>query len=387
MLAALASGEVEVVLDEITTPAGPSIALVVKGRLTNLPRFVGETEGGLELDPQGLPVPVGTRDAPFRIVVPTGVGDYRVVMYSHGMGGDVDDDAFDAVITQSGAAKVGIQFDGWSEETILSSVSHFGAAVKGSNTVAGRLVEGLAMGSAIQHALDGQIGDLLAAQRLGDIQNPAAGRRPIADKPVWAGGSLGGVMGMVYASAEPSIAAAVINVPGAGFSHFLRFSELFQVLNLYLQGFYDSPADISLALAMAQVNLDMADGGAWADVPDPKPVLLIQESIGDPVLPNIGSELAAAAAGALHLGEVLTPVVGLTTAQRAVNRSALTQYKVTPGSSLDIHGFAEKDTVAGRAAQEQIRDFIHSHWAGESIITLPSACLENEPPMSCDFSP
>ncbi len=386
MREAVDTGQAIVIIDDVQIAPRPGIAAIVRGRLAGLPDFVDRT-GGLTRDAQGRLEPIGDREAPFRVVLPEGQGDYRIVMYGHGTGGDVSDSSFDQIIAQEGAAKVGIEFEAWTERGLLASAGDFLSGLKGSDRTAARLIESIAMGMAIQRALAGPLGDALAAPLLAGQPNPAEGRRPDPSGAVWTGGSLGGVTGAVYASAEPEIGAAVLNVPGAGFTHFLRFSELYGVLRLLLESSYDSKADIEVAIAMAQLNLDRVDGGAWVDAVDDPPVLLIQQSVGDPVLPDIGSELLAHAADAILIGEPLTPMPGLRRADRAEAASAATQFKTPEQGNLEIHGFAARDTPAGVAAREQIRGFIFSHWQGAALITLPQACLDNTPTGSCDFSP
>lgn len=385
-LQAVDEGAVGVAVDRVSVPEGGTVAAVVQGRLTGLPHVA--TEEGLLRDADGRPVANGTRDIPFRVALPRSQADYRIVMYAHGMGGDVSDPAFDGVITSEGAAKVGIQFDDWTGDGIVRVAGTFGATSTGSDRLAAHLIENLAGGMAVQRALAGVLGELLAAPTLEGQPNPLAGLRPDTRRAVWAGGSLGGTTGLVYASVSPDVGAAVLNVPGAGYSHFLRFSELYGALGLLLKAYYPTQADVHLAIAMAQVNLDTADGAIFVEAAPSPATLLLQESIGDPILPNIGTELAAAAVGARQVGAVLRPIWGLEPADEAVGVSAITQYRVDSDESLAIHGFAERAWTPGDAAQEQIRVFISSWWAdGTARTVIPTACQDNEPAGSCDFGP
>jgi hypothetical protein len=67
----------------------------------------------------------GMHRAPFRITVPRGAGSYRFVMYGHGTGGNVRDGAFDQEIASNGAAKVGLQFSGWTDEDVIHTFENF----------------------------------------------------------------------------------------------------------------------------------------------------------------------------------------------------------------------------------------------------------------------
>ncbi len=378
---AVENDDIGIEVDRMEINPRDSIAVIVQGRLTGMPRFLGDNNT-FTFDDAGAPTRVGQREAAFRVVVPAGEGDYRLIMYGHGTGGDVSDSAFDDLITESGAAKVGIQFDGWTEAGLLTNAQNFRRGIPGAESIASELAENLVMGIGIQYALGGVLGDFLAAPTIDGQDNPAVGRRPDPSDTVWAGGSLGGSMGMLYSNVEPTIQAAVINVPGAGFTHYLRFSNLYSVLILIFESAYDTNVDIELAIAMSQTMLDVVDGAVWADAIDNPPVFLIQQSIGDPVMPNIGTDLVATSTGALHIGEVLRPITGLELATEAVGTTAITQYKVSDESALDIHGFAAKDSPAGNAARQQIDAFIQSVWDGAPLIRVPASCAGG----NCDFT-
>lgn len=377
-----------VAIDTVTLPSDATspVALVVEGRLQGLPNFVSAT-GGLDYDASGAPQSMGSHDAPFRIAIPRGTGNYRVLIYGHGMGGNVHDDAFDVDITQVGAAKVGIEFAGLTDRTLDESFASLVHVFGGTDRLVARLVQSLADGMAIQRALRTVLGDALAAPMLGGSVNPAVGRRPQLDRTLWVGGSLGGTMGLVYSSLETDVVAGVLNVPGAAWTHFLPYSNLFNIAALVLRANYRTDIDIAIAVGLSQSLWDLADGASYADLATTRGVpLLEQESIGDPVLPNPGSDMVAVATEALHIGAVLAPVTGLGTADEAIGRSGFTQYRVPNKGIYAVHGFAARDTPGGRAAREQIFDFVRSVWAGTPRITVPAECRTNTPPGSCDFS-
>ena len=118
------------------------------------------------------------------------------------------------------------------------------------------------------------------------------------------------------------------------------------------------------------------------------PVLLEQESIGDPVLPNIGDEMVAASSHADQVGVVLAPIVTCPDVSSVAAHNGMTQFKVPSSVTdpYDIHGFAANSTPAGVAAQQQILSFITSVWAGAPVISVPAECMTNTPANSCDFS-
>ncbi len=393
-LAAVAAGHTSVAIDDVQIPASGTVAAVVLGRLTGLPNFIG-TDGRILRAADGSPMAAAMpHDARFRVAIPQGTGGYPIVMYGHGTGGEVTDSAFDGPITSEGLAKVGLEFRGWTGGDLPNTFGNFAHMLLGVEQSTALLAQSLSDGMAVLAALGTAdamghtpLADLLAGPMLGTHVNPAAGRRADATRVVWAGGSLGGTLGFVYACAEPTVRAAVINVPGAGWSQFVTGSTIFTIARLALRVGYPTDLDTWLAVAQSQGNWDDVDGGAWFDSAGTRPFLL-QESIGDPVLPNIGTEFAAAALGATQVGAILVPVTGAPHADVATGHTALTQYHVPVGVTmpLEVHGFADRATPAGVAAREQLTAFLRSVLAGMPTIGIPPTCQMNTPAGSCDFS-
>lgn len=380
-LAALATATVRI--DRLEAPDDPSIAAIVHGHLEGLPTWVDEDRGFVP-GPDGLPTERGRADAPFRVMIPAGEGDYRFVMYGHGTGGNELDDAFDADLASRGIAKVNLRFYGWTDTDVLLTFSNLQQMTAGSFGAASFLIEAVAHGAAIQQAMTGAIADALAADTLAGMPSPVAGRRPDGSNPMWVGGSLGGTMGVVYASSDPSIRYAVVNVPGAAWGQWVWHSVTFDLIHDLLGLRYEDDVDLATALTIGQTNLDMADGASWADVLDEHPTaFLVQESMGDPVLPNPGTEMVAVATRAVAVGGVLEPIEGVEVAPgEVIDASAITQFRAPPGDMFDVHGFAARGSMAGVAAREQILRFVTTALFEErSVIAPPPSC----PASGCDF--
>lgn len=361
-------------IDRVTIPTDARIAMIVEGRLAGVPTFL--RDGAIALE-DGRPVATAIAQAPFRILVPAGTGDYRFVMYGHGTAGNQYDPAFDGEIAELGAAKVGVRLYGWTDADVITTFAELQYAFQGSHTAAAFLAEALAHAAAIERAMSGALGDALSADTIASMPNPAAGRRPDGSIPMWVGGSLGGTTGLVY-SAMNAMRYSVLNVPGAAWSQWVWDSWTFDVIHDLLARRYEDDLDLFLALAIAQTNLDMVDGTAWTDVLETS--ILIQESIGDPILPNQGSEMVAVSARARMVGAAIDPIPGIESAAEVIEGSAITQFRTADTDEYAIHGFGDRDAPAGRAAREQIRTFLESAWAGQSRIVVPSTC---DP--SCDF--
>jgi len=247
------------------------------------------------------------------------------------------------------------------------------------------LMQALADGAAIQATMGGALSDLLSAPMIGGAANPIAGRHPQSKTVLWTGGSLGGITSLVAVSADPQLRYGVLDVPGAAWTHFIPKSTIFAMISGFLQGPYGGPLDALQALAMSQGNWDEMDGAPWSSrLAGRDAAFLLQESIGDPVVPNPGTEMVAVVTDATLVGKVLSPIAaGIPQAATEVDgKSGLTQYRVSATAALDIHGFASKDTPAGAAARAQIVAFILSALAGAPKVTVPAGCVGG----SCDFS-
>ena len=380
--------DLEVVIDVAAEDVDEEVLRIVLGHLEGVPSFLDE-DGKLVLDDDGLPMVTGTTDAYFRVVVPAGEGDYRVALYGHGTGGDYTDNSFDQEIAANGLAKTGVRWRGWTGDDLLYTLSGLYQFFDGSAVSTAGLMQSLADASVILSAMDGALGDALAADTLLGEENPAAGRRPDMDMPVWVGGSQGGCMGSVLVAVDDRIDYGVLNVPGGGWTHMIPGSLLYvtAIESLLLTVMDDDMVTMRLALAMSQTAWDEIDGAAWGqDAVDGGGMFLLQESMGDPILPNPGTAILAEAMGAVMLQPELEDVPVLADVNGDVTTTALTQFRVPDTGQYDVHGFAARDTPAGDAAIEQIFEFLTSAYEGSPVISFPDGCTSVTSDGSCDFT-
>lgn len=382
-----ARGAGEIVVDEVTLAPQPDIALIVEGRLKDIPYFRDEL-GQLALDADSLPLEQGTHEALFRVCVPAGEGDYRVVLFGHGTGGDFTDDSFDDVLSEAGIAKLGFRFAGWSADDLIPTFGGFGSFLSGSARSTAGLLQSTTDLEALIVALEGPLGETLAATTLGGKENPAAGRYPDTEMIPWAGGSLGGTMGAVISGSSERVRYAVLNVPGSAWTHMFPESDLYKFIGPYMEIAYDDVIDTNLVVMIGQGAWDDVDGTSWADLAmEEGDVYLMQESMGDPILPNIGTEILAASYGAIQFDPSLSEIVGLEhTSGELHEGAALEQFRVPDTGKYDVHGFAARGTPAGDAAREQITEFLLSAWQGAPLMKHPDGCAEVTSDGSCDFS-
>lgn len=384
MLEDVDAAHLSVTIDEVQPGNGDTIAAIVFGTVDGVPDFRVDREEWLQIGADGRPEIVSYHSAPFRVVIPAGEGDWKVALYGHGTGGDVTDASFDAQIAGAGLGKVGMQFHGWNGDELIGSVAYFRKVFDACTRASSALLQSVADGHAILRALQGPLGDALAAETLAGAPNPGAGRRPIADNPIWVGGSLSGTMGAVIVAANPSIDTAVLNVPGGAWTHFIPTASLYTILvDPITRAWYPTDIDRRAALAMAQNAWDDIDGAAWED---PDSVLLLQESIDDPILPNVGTTLLARARGAVLVGLPIDDRMGDVEVTEGVEgETAITQYLTPFTGEYDIHGFAAESGPVTEAAQQQIAVFLTDWRDGRTPrIVLPDGCVERGG--RCDFS-
>ena len=375
-------------IDTVTFTGSEHVAFVLRGRLTDAPSFLTE-EGYLALDDDGLPTVTGTAAIEFRLTVPAGEGDYRFALYGHGTGGNVTDDSFDREMAEYGIGKLNLRYDGWTDEDFVATLLSFATFLEGSERSTAGLMQALAGGTALLTAMDGVLGDVLSGETLAGEPNPAAGRHPITSDVAWVGGSMGGTMGAVIVSADERLKTAVLNVPGAGWTHLIPYSLLYNSgMGGIMETTYGDRLSIQLGMLMSQTSWDDVDGAVWADEAlEAGGAFLLQESMDDPVLPNLGTELLANALGAVQLEPSLQTVHGLESSTEPIsNGASLTQFRVPNTGPYDVHGFAARATPAGDAALGQILEFLDTAWNAEApVMRFPVGCSVTADE-NCDFS-
>ncbi|MEM9695067.1 MAG: hypothetical protein AAGA56_21170 [Myxococcota bacterium] len=373
-VAAVDGGRANVVIDRFEVDEVPAgAAAIVRGRLVDLPSFVGQADGEEAS---------GTIDAPFRIVIPEGDGDYPWTLFGHGLGGEFDDRSFDDFLLGEGMAKVGIEIHGWTGDTFLDTFGGILNPVEGIVEASSLLRQAVADAAALQRALHTELGDVLAAPQVNGVDNPAAGRRPRVDIAAWAGGSLGGSVGLTYAYLE-DVDYAVLNVPGAGWSRFIYNSQFFGALDALLAIEVGGSINVAMIVMASQPLWDGVDGALWVEArpDDESPVCLVQQSVGDPVVPSVATELVAVATEAVFVGEPVAPFAALTEQDVAREQTAITQYVVNSDDQATIHGFAAESIPSGEAARAQMRHFLRTALLGQAEIVVPDACDGR-----CDFT-
>ena len=138
----------------------------------------------------------------------------------------------------------------------------------------------------------------------------------------YTGTSLGGMVGTILHAVEPDIKTAVLNVPGGFISQLLATSPTFApVINAGLaqNGLYPGTPEYSQFWLLAQTVIDSADPINYAPyilngaVSGTEKYALMQEAIGDQVIPNAVTDMLARAMGTSfpQVEPIVTPIYGM----------------------------------------------------------------------------
>ncbi len=162
---------------------------------------------------------------------------------------------------------------------------------------------------------------------------PGVGDAVVTDGPVlYLGQSMGSLVGVLGATISEDLTGAVLNVGGGGLSNVLRHGEIVDVIGMRaeLEQLVDAgppddfPADLGydVLLVVGQPGLDRGDPMSFAHhifedrLSDaPAPAVLLQESTGDGIIPNIMAETMARRMGLTLIEPVQLGAPGLERAE------------------------------------------------------------------------
>ncbi len=142
---------------------------------------------------------------------------------------------------------------------------------------------------------------------------------------VYCGQSLGSITGTNLMAIEPAVKTAVLNVPGGAITMLLTHSPTFApIINAGLaeEGLVADSPEYNQFFMMAQTVIDAADPVNYApyvlngDICGTPKYILMQEAIGDTVIPNISGDILASAFGTNfpQINPVVHAIPGMTTA-------------------------------------------------------------------------
>ncbi|MFW5877401.1 MAG: hypothetical protein ACOCXM_11745 [Myxococcota bacterium] len=195
---------------------------------------------------------------------------------------------------------------------------------------------------------------------------------------LYGGVSMGGVYGTVATSIDDRMRASVLNVGGGGIINIVRFSSLFEGLGVH--GIFEDlvspegasttglPSDLDAEVLMIVSQLAIDEGDAihygrhlvrdrFPGMAAEAPPIILQESIGDGIVPNFTTEALARTAALPLIEPGIVPVPGLETAEAptfGMPRHGLTQFRVF------AEGVPAHLALSHAAVQQQLLEFYAS---------------------------
>ncbi len=132
----------------------------------------------------------------------------------------------------------------------------------------------------------------------------------------YVGQSMGSLMGVMFLAVENDIKAAILNVPGGGFTSIMTLGDMSKSMFLdQMKNSIKDELELRKLLALSQIIVDDSDSLSYAPLirkrEKPKTSILLQESIGDSVVPNFATERLAIALGIPLLKPYVNEVYGL----------------------------------------------------------------------------
>ena len=180
--------------------------------------------------------------------------------------------------------------------------------------------------------------------------------------------SLGSMIGTTFLAYEPSVQAAVLNVPGGGLMNVFR-NATSGLVRVFASGFLPpeaSPLELSLLMALLQLPFDLMDPLNYAHrvleepLPGRGPVqILLQQSIGDGLVPHDATASLARGLGIPLVEPSLEGIPDLERVTAPALGQGLFQFRVSPDPLL-AHGLLLMDGRAHRQMVEFFRSFVET---------------------------
>lgn len=373
------------------------------------PRVVVDNEPGTQLlrGADGLPMANGTIEVPFIAAVPASVRDGAAgipVLFGHGFFGSRDElEGFAArnILHEVGGVGFAIDWQGMSDADIGRVVATVGGEVDKSIDFAERVPQAMVNWHALSRALEnGAFFEHDAFTRPPRRPGRDDARVPVIDlsKPTcFIGISMGHILGGTMTALNPSVRRVALQVGGAAFSTMMFRARPFTRFLFLMDVSMPDALDQQKLHAHMQSQLDRVDPASYAHflLDDELPIgpsneargrrVLLQMGIGDPQVPNVGTELhARALAVPVVAGSAKSPVFGLDDTSAPHDGSGLFAYDF----GVDT-GFYELATPADEGnpvheavrrspeANAQLRAFFH-----DGVIVNPCAdrCVIDVPP-------
>lgn len=265
------------------------------------------------------PVSATASTLPVSIWLPHGEGPFPTIIYAHGLGGDRSQAGFlEPGAAPNGWAVIGVDapkhgnhYDPASNPNFVA-LEFFGLS---SNIFAPNLLDTRRLSDNFRQATYDKL-QLVRAITAGLDADEDGAVDIDADSLIFAGASLGGIMGPELLALAPEFDLAISMVAGARLADVIADSSAFaQARSLALSS--ATEGEIARLLAVFQSAVDRADPGSWgpyvlgerlAGLDSQKPQFLMQMVIDDEVVPNSANAHYARSLGLELAGDVLLDI-------------------------------------------------------------------------------
>jgi hypothetical protein len=315
----------------------------------------------LATDAAGQPAFQGAGTATFTLHVPkcaeTASGPLRLLVYGHGLFGSASHELQSSYqrryANQLCLVPIGTDWLGLTELDRATTLGELLLDVNDLNLITDKLMQA-------------QVNFLVLTRLARDVlrqdavltREGAAGGTPLVDgsEVYYYGCSNGAIQGMGYMALSPDVERGVLNVGGGPWSLLMQRSADFAPLLPALEAHYPDSADRAALLALWQSIFDSVDPATWAahTISDPLGVpakrILLQESLGDAVVTNLGTRFLARTLGVPGLDPLLDPPYGIATAAAPLD-SAYVQWTVNPSPMPDDRNVPATDNEAHTGAR------------------------------------
>lgn len=334
----------------------------------------------LFLEADGSVTPDGTDEAKLFIHIPESVADAAagtvpIMVVGHGMFGTPDQmfsgvdelGPFVELAEELGVIVVGTRWRGldYSDAVVAIAASNdFGRFPQ----VPELMVQGqVNTRTLIERVVDGSLFDDAV------FQGRSGQSLPDPSQVVYHGTSMGGVLGGVMLGNDPPIDTAVLRVPGGVWSALLERSNQWELFEQGLVPHIPDPVQRQQMYAASQLFWDPVDPVNYGDVLPSKDIL-IQESVGDDVVANMGTRVLARVMGAQLMEPSAESVYGIESGGTAAGPGvrAYVQYTTStepppeenrpaPTTNAHTRGYGWDGLTA------QAVHFLHPDTAGEVV--------------------
>lgn len=333
------AGRIPFTIERVQEAPNSNVARIVTGTFT--PPGWLDARNTITFAADGTPeIQPASPSYPFTMVIPARAMRERrplpLVMFGHGvfgtgreyLTGDIAR-VIHPLAEQAGAVVVAtdwIGLSGGDRDLIIRDVV---TNINRINLVTDRLLQSLANNLALEELA---VGALSADPRVrfegSTLIDPA--------RVYYYGVSLGGIQGSSFVSVSRRVSRAVLAVPGASWSNLLPRSIVYAPIRSFVDRIYPDPLLQAEFISLLQYRFDHADPANVTrlfrapPVPSSSRTVLLQEAIGDCLVPNITTDILARAFDIPLITPGAATPFGLRTATSPSAESAMVQYAITP---------------------------------------------------------